>query len=165
MSSNSRVIFRLAFGVLAILPQVAIAQSPSKDSRDNTWAVLDVVATINSAIDESSDGPVLRERTVRRLAECALAYGGLSTLTSNADAKKNYVQAQLATSDVEALIGKPLEKAVRLGLEETAQKSVALLLRGVKSQGDKQIGPLIKNCRALNNVTEIKNALQELPPR
>jgi hypothetical protein len=165
MSSNPKVIFRLVFCALvvsSISPRFASAQN---SERDSTWAVLDVVATINNAIEASDDALNLRARAVRRLAECSLAYGGLSTLTSRPETKKSYVDAQLATSQVEAAIGKPLQKDARLELEEAARRSVALMLRSVKTQGEKEIGPLIKSCKALNNAAEVKRALQELPPR
>ena len=164
MSRRPRMFLLLVFGVLSALlisPRLASAQIADRDA---TWAVLDVVATLNSAIDESKDGAELREKAVRRLAECSLMYGGLSTLTSNAEARKNYVEAQIATSEVEATIAKPLKKEKRLELEQAARVSVATKLRAMKAQTDKEVGPLLKNCKALNDVREIKNALQDLPP-
>jgi len=165
MSDNPKVILLLAFGLISALPispRFAYAQSADRDS---TWAVLDVTAAINSAIEESKEGVELREKVVRRISECSLMYGGLSTLASNAEAKKNYVQAQTATMEVESTIAKPLQSEKRLELEEAAQKSVAMMLRAMKAHGDKEVGPLLKSCKALNNLKEIKNALRELPPR
>lgn len=162
MSESRRVIFLLVFGVLSALPispRVAYTQSTGGDSM---WAVLDVTATINSAIEESKDGVKLRERVVRRFSECSLIYGGLSTLASNADAKKNYVQAQAATMEVESTISKPLQSVRRLEIEEAARKSVAMMLRAINVQGNKEVGPLLRNCKALNDLKEIKNALREL---
>jgi hypothetical protein len=163
MSDSSRVILLLVFGVilaLPISPRVAYAQSPGGDS---TWAVLDVTAVINTAIEESKEGDELREKVVRRFSECSLMYGGLSTLASNVEAKKNYVQAQLATMEVEATIAKQLQsEKKRLELEEAARASVAMVLRSIKAQGNKEVGPLLKNCKALNDLKEIKNALREL---
>ena len=92
-------------------------------------------------------------------------YGGLSTLTSNAEAKKNYVQSQIATMEVESTIAKPLQSGKRLELEEEARKSVAVMLRAINVQGEKEVGPLLKNCKALNDLKEIKNALRELSPQ
>jgi hypothetical protein len=158
------MILLLALGALSALlisPRFASAQIADRDA---TWAVMDVVTTINSAIDENKDSPDLREKAVRRLAECSLMYGGLSTLTSNAETKKNYVEAQIATGAVEATIAKPLNKDKRLELEKAAYESTAIKLRGLKVQGDKEVGPFLKNCKALNDVREIKNALRELPP-
>jgi hypothetical protein len=151
-------VFCLLLAVL-ISPRFAYAQSPGTDS---TWTVLDVIAAINTAIEENRDGVELREKVVRRFSECSLMYGGLSTLASNAEAKKNYVQAQAATMEVEWTIGKPLQTEKRLELEEAARKSVAMMLRGMKVQGEKEVGPLVKNCKALNDLKEIKNALREL---
>src|ERR1700686_5175916 len=120
MSDSPRVILMLVFGVISSLisalpisSRFAYAQSAGKDS---TWAVLDVIAAINGAIEESKEGVELREKVVRRFSECSLLYGGLSTLASNADAKKNYVQAQVATMEVEWTIGKPLQTEKRLEL-------------------------------------------------
>jgi hypothetical protein len=152
----------LLAGHLLISPRFAYAQSIGRDS---TWAVLDVTAAINSAIEESKEGVELRERAVRRFSECSLMYGGLSTLTSNAEARKNYVQAQAATMEVESTIAKPLQSAKRLELEGAARTSVALMLRAIKVQGDKEVGPLLRNCKALNDLREIKNALRELSPQ
>jgi hypothetical protein len=164
MRDNLGVILLLVFGAISALPispRLAYAQSTERDS---TWAVLDVTAAINNAIEESN-GVELRERVVRRFAECSLVYGGLSTLTSNADARKNYVQAQIATMEVEATIAKPLQSQKRLEIEGAARTSVALMLRAIKLQGDKEVGPLLKSCKALNDLREIKNALRELSPQ
>jgi len=163
MSDSPRVILLLVVGVISavlISPRFACAQSAGTDP---TWTVLDVTAAINRAIEESKDGVELREKVVRRFSECSLMYGGLSTLASNAEAKKNYVQAQAATMEVEWTIGKPLQTEKRLEIEEAARKSVAMMLRAMKVQGNnKEVGPLLKDCKALNDLKEIKNALREL---
>jgi hypothetical protein len=166
MSDSPKMILLLVFGAISawsISPRFAHAQ-PADTDRDATWAVLDVTRAINGAIEESDDGLELRQRVVRRISECSLMYGGLSTLTSNVETRKNYVQAQTATMEVEATIAKPLQSQKRLELEEAARYSVALKLRAIKAQGgDKEVGSLLKNCKALNDLKEIKKALQELP--
>ena len=165
MSDNPKVILLLAFGVVSALPispRFAYAQSTGGDS---TWTVLDVTAAINGAIEESKEGVELREKVVLRFSECSLMYGGLSTLASNAEAKKNYVQAQTATMEIESAIAKPLQSEKRLELEGAARRSVAMMLRAMKAQGDKEVGPLLRNCKALNDLKEIKNALRELSPQ
>jgi hypothetical protein len=161
MSDSPRLTVLLVFGVsvLLISPHSAYAQSTGGDT---TWAALDVTAAINNAIEERKDVVDLREKAVRRFSECSLLYGGLATLTTNADVKKNYVTAQLATMEIESTIAKPLQSEKRIELEETARKTVALLLRTVKAQGDKEVGPLVKKCKAINDLKEIKNAVQEL---
>jgi len=162
MSDSPRVILLLVFGVLSALlisPRFAYTQSTGGDS---TWAVLDVTAAINSAIEESKEGVELREKVVHRFSECSLMYGGLSTLASNAEAKRNYAQAQTATMEVESTIAKPLQTEKRLEIEEAARKSVAMMLRAMNVQGDKEVGPLLRNCKALNDLKEIKNALRKL---
>ena len=63
---------------------------------------------------------------------------------------------------IEATIAKPLQSEKRLELEGAARKSVATMLRAMKAQGDKEVRPLLRNCKALNDVKEIKNALQEI---
>jgi hypothetical protein len=50
----------------------------------------------------------------------------------------------------------------RLEIEEAARKSVAMMLRAINVQGNKEVGPLLRNCKALNDLKEIKNALREL---
>ena len=165
MSDSLRVILLLVFGVISALPispRFAYAQSTGGDS---TWTVLDVTAAINGAIEESKEGVELRETVVLRFSECSLMYGGLSTLASNAEAKKNYVQAQTATMEIESAIAKPLQSEKRLELEGAARRSVAMMLRAMKAQGDKEVGPLLRNCKALNDLKEIKNALRELSPQ
>jgi hypothetical protein len=172
MSDSPRVILLLAFGVISALisalpisPRFAYAQSTGRDS---LWAVLDVTTAINSAIEDSKEGVELREKVVRRFSECSLMYGGLSTLTSNAEAKKNYAQSQIATMEIESAISKPLQSGKRLEIEEAARKSVATMLRAINVQGYKdvqgykEVGALLRNCKALNDLKEIKNALREL---
>jgi hypothetical protein len=161
MSDSPKFTIVLVFSVLSfalISPHSGYAQSTG----DTTWAALDVTRAINSAIEERKDVVDLREKAVRRFSECSLLYGGLSTLTTNADAKKNYVAAQLATMEIESTLAKPLQSEKRLELEEAARRSVALLLRTVKAQGDKEVGPLVKKCKAINDLKEIKSAVQEL---
>lgn len=163
MSDCPRVILLLVVGVLSALsisPRLAHAQSTRGDT---TWAALDITAALNNAIEESKGDVELREKLVRRLSECSLMYGGLSTLTSNVEAKKSYVQAQEATMEVETALAKPLKSEKRLELEESARRSVALMLRTVKAQGDKEVKPLLKNCKALNDLNEIQTGLRELP--
>jgi hypothetical protein len=165
MSDSPRVILLLVFGVLSALPispRPSYAQSTGADS---TWTILDVTAAVNGAIVESKEGVELREKVVRRFSECSLMYGGLSKLASNAEAKKNYVQAQLATMEIESTIAGPLQSEKRLEIEEAARRSVAMLLRAMNAQGDKEVGPLLRNCKALNDLKEIKNALRELSLR
>src|SRR3984957_17902291 len=165
MSDSPRLILLLIFGIISALPispHFAYAQSTGGD---NMWAVLDVTAAINSAIEESKEGVELREKVVRRFSECSLMYGGLSTLTSNAETKKSYFQAQTATMEVESAIAKPLQTEKRVELEEAARASVAMILHAMNVQGHKEVGPLLKNCKALNELKEIKNALRELSPQ
>lgn len=152
--------------VVGVLSALLISPRPAQAQPvrgETTWAALDITAALNNAIEESNEGVALREKLVRRFSECSLMYGGLSTLTSNAEARKSYIQAQEATMEVESAIAKPLPSAKRLELEESARRSVALMLRTVKAQGDKEVGPLLKNCKALNELNEIKNGLRELP--
>jgi hypothetical protein len=144
---------------LLVSPRFAYAQSTSEYS---AWAILDLTAAINSAIEQSTEGVELRQKVVRRFSECSLMYGGLATLASDAEAKKNFVQAQLATMDIEAAIAAPLENEKRLELEQDARYSVAMKLRPLKVKSDKEVMPLFRSCNALNNTKEIKNALQEL---
>jgi hypothetical protein len=153
------VVFLLA-GCWLISPRLAQAQFPEGE---NKWAVIDVTNAINRAIDESNAGAELREKLVSRFAECSLIYGGLSTLSTNADSKKNYVQAQLATMEIESTISKPLQNEKRVELEEAALKSVQVVMRALKLKNDnKDAGLLLKSCKSLNDVREINNAVREI---
>lgn len=150
----------LLAGCLLMSPRAAHAQFPEGE---NKWTVIDVTNVINRAIDESNAGMELREKLVRRFSECSLMYGGLSTLATNADAKKNYVQAQLATMEIESTVAKPLPAEKRVEIEEAALKSVGVMLRAVKAKNDnKEVGPLLKSCKSLNDMREINNAVQEI---
>ena len=146
-------------GCLLISPRPAHAQFPEGE---NKWTVIDVTNAINRAIDESNTGAELREKLVSRFSECSLMYGGLSTLTSNADAKKNYVQAQLATMEIESTIAKPLQNDKRLELEQAALKSVGVRLRALKAHDDKDLAPFLKSCKSFNDMREINNAVREI---
>jgi hypothetical protein len=149
----------LLAGSLMISPRLTHAQLAEGE---NKWVLLDITAAINIAIGESKEGVELREKVVRRFSECSLMYGGLATLASNVEAKKSYVQAQLATMEIESRIGGPLQPEKRLEIEEAARTSVAMKLRTVKAQGDKEVAPLLKSCKSFNDVKEVNNALQEL---
>jgi hypothetical protein len=149
----------LLAGCLLASPHLAYAQFPQGE---NKWAVIDVTNAINRILDGGPGSTELREKLVRRFSECSLVYGGLSTLASNADAKKNYVQAQLATMEIESTISKPLQNEKRVEIEEAALKSVGVVLRALKAHDDKEVGPLLKSCKSLNDVREINNAVQEI---
>ena len=147
-------------------PATGVQSAPADNPRaDNVFAVMDITNALNREIEESNQGAELREKLVLRISECSLMYGGLSTLTTNAETRKSYVKAQYATMDVEGNIAKPLTKEKRLELEVAAQRSVATKLRTVKAEGSKEVAPLLKNCKALNDVGEIKNGLRELSAR
>jgi hypothetical protein len=162
MSGSRSATLLMVFGVLSAMPGVprlAHAQSPSGDS---LWTVLDVMRAINATIEESSQGAEMREKAVRRFSECSLMYGGLSTMTTNAETKKNYITAQQATAEIEFQLSKPLQQEKRLELETAARQSVALMLRTVKAEGSKEVAPLLKSCKALNDSKEVRGALQAL---
>jgi hypothetical protein len=162
MSGSRSAILLLVFGVLSAmpaLPRLAHAQSASGDS---LWTVLDVMRAINTTIEESGAADQMREKAVRRFSECSLVYGGLSTMTSNAETKKNYAEAQHATAEIEYQLSKPLRQEKRLELETAARQSVATMLRTVKAEGAKEVAPLLKSCKALNDSREVRGALQAL---
>ncbi|SHN75440.1 hypothetical protein [Bradyrhizobium erythrophlei] len=162
MSGSRSAILLMVFGVLLttpVLPRLAHAQSVAGDS---LWTVLDVTNAINATIEESKEGVEMREKAVRRFSECSLMYGGLSTMTSNTETRKNYVTAQQATAEIEFQLAKPLQQEKRLELETAARQSVAMMLRTVKAEGTKEIAPLLKSCKALNDSREVRGALQAL---
>jgi len=147
--------------ILAVLisPQFAYAQLTDDGSR---WAVIDVTSAINRAIEQSKGGVELREKVVRRFSECSLMYGALFRLASHAEAKKNYLQSQLSTMEVQSTIGQPLQLEKYKEIEDVAKKSVAKMLDVLKRRGEKELGPFLRNCKSLNELKEINNALREL---
>ena len=161
MSDSPRVSLLALFGLLlAVLvsPRFAGAEPINGES---IFAVMDVISAVNHAIAESKSGVDLREKAVRRFAECSLMYGGVSRKASTEDAKKNYVQAQLATMEIETAIAQPLEVKRKLEIETAAQRSVILTLDLARTQGDKELVPFLKGCKSLNDVKEITNVLRE----
>ena len=162
MSGSRSTILLLVFGVLSALPAVPRLAHAQSTSGDSLWTVLDVMRAINATIGESSAADQMREKAVRRFSECSLMYGGLSTMTSNAETKKNYIEAQRATAEIEFQLAKPLQQDKRLELETAARQSVAMMLRTVKAEGTKEIAPLLKSCKALNDSRETRGALQAL---
>ena len=162
MSDNPRVSLLPVLGLLLavlISPRLAYAQI---DPGTDTWAVLDVSAALNRAIEESNGGVALREKVVPRSAECSLTYGALVKLASNAEIKKSYIRAETSTMEVESAVAKPLTQGKRLQLEEVALKSVTMMVDLVKKQGDKELVAFLKKCKSLNDPNEIKRAVQEL---
>jgi hypothetical protein len=162
ISNRQRTFLLLVFGALSAMPISPRAASAQSTGGDSMWAVLDLTRAINAAIDESKESVELREKAVRRFSECSLVYGGLSTMTANAESKKNYVEAQRATAEIEFQIAKPLQAAKRLELEEAGRQTVAVMLRTVKSEGNKEVAPLVKSCKALNDPREVRTALHQL---
>ena len=147
--------------ILAVMisPRVAYAQLANGDS---TWAVVDVISAIDSAIEKSKGGVELREKVVRRFSECSLMYGALFKLASNTEAKKNYFHAQEATLEVQSTIAQPLQLERYKEIEEGAKKSVAKMLDVIKKNGEKELAPFFKSCKSLNELKEVNAALRQL---
>lgn len=148
----------LLAGCLLISPRATYAQF---NDNNNKWDVLDVTTAINRAIDEDKANPDLREKVVRRLAECSLAYGTLSRLTSTEDAKKSYRQAQQATMDVQAHVAEKLELEKYKQVIQAAQRLTSDMLFDVRGH-EKELAALVKNCKSLNEAREVDTAVREL---
>ena len=149
----------LLAGYLLISAHSAHAQAADGDSK---WTVIDVTSAINRAIGESKAGAELREKVVRRFSECSLMYGALFRLASNAEAKKNYFQAQEATMEVQSIIAQPLQLERSREIEDAAKKSVAKLLDDLKKNDQKELAPFLRSCKSLNELKEVNKALREL---
>ena len=162
MYGSRSAIWLMVFGLLSAMPVSPRPVHAQASTGDSLWTVLDVMRVINATIAESGESDTMREKAVRRFSECSLAYGGLSTMTSNPETKKNYIEAQRATAEIEFQLAKPLQQQKRLELETAGRQAVALMLRTVKAEGAKEIAPLLKSCKALNDSREAKGALQAL---
>jgi len=64
--------------------------------------------------------------------------------------------------EIESTVAKPLQTEKRVEIEEAALKSVGVALRALKAHDDKEVGPLLKSCKSLNDVREINNAVREI---
>jgi hypothetical protein len=162
MLDSLRVRLLPVFGlILAVLisPRLAYAQLTDSGS---TWAVIDVTSAINRAIEESKAGVELREKVVRRFSECSLMYGALFRLASNAEARKNYFQAEAATMEVQSMIAQQLQFERYREIEDVAKKSVAKMLDVLKRHGEKELVPFLRKCKSFNELKEINNAVREL---
>jgi hypothetical protein len=144
---------------LLISPRSAHAQFADGEKK---WAVLDVAAAINRAIDESKGGVELREKVVRRFSECALVYGALSKLAMDPQARKSYIEAQLLIVDAQATIAEPLKVERFREIMAAAKPAVGRMVGDLNRHDDKELAPFLKSCKSLNEVNEINNAVREL---
>jgi len=161
MSDSPRVSLLPVFGLLLavlISPRFAYAQLADEDR----WAVIDVTAAINRAMEESKGGVELREKVVRRLSECSLMYGALFKLATKTETRKSYFQAQLSTLEVESSIAQPLPSDRYNQVIDAAKKSVAKMSDDLKGHREKELVPFLRSCKSLNDVKEIKDALRQL---
>src|SRR5579863_9677366 len=161
MSDSPRVSLLPVFGLLLavlISPRFAYAQLADEDR----WAVIDVTAAINRAMEESKGGVELREKVVRRLSECSLMYGALFKLATKAETRKSYFQAQLSTLEVESTIAQPLPSDRYNQVIDAAKKSVAKMSDDLKGHREKELVPFLRSCKSLNDGKEIKDALRQL---
>jgi hypothetical protein len=148
----------LIVGCLLISPRGADAQF---NDNANKWDVLDVINAINRAIDKDGASPDLREKVVRRLAECSLAYGTLSRLTTTESAKKGYRQAQQATMDVQTQVAEKMDLERYKQVIQAAQRQTSDMLFDIKGH-EKELAALVKNCKSLNEARDVDNAVREL---
>jgi len=162
MSDRPRVsLLPLCGLLLAALISQRLAAAQLNDG-DRRWAVIDVASAINRAIEENKRGVELREKVVRRFSECSLMYGALFKLASSSEAKKSYFQAQEATLEVQSIVAQPLPLERYKEIEDVAKGSVTKMLDALKRHDEKELAPFLRNCKSLNELKEINNALREL---
>ena len=86
----------------------------------------------------------------------------LLRLASNAEAKKNYYLAQESTLEVQSAIAQPLRSERQREIEDAAKKTAAKMLDELKKHDQKELAPFLRDCKSLNDVKEINNALRKL---
>jgi hypothetical protein len=64
--------------------------------------------------------------------------------------------------EVQSMIAQPLQLERYREIEDVAKKSVAKMLDALKGHNQKELAPFLRNCKSLNELKEVNNALREL---
>jgi hypothetical protein len=122
-------------------------------------AVTTLTSEINSAIQKQHDFPYLRDKVVRRVAECAFLFKALANASPEPDLKNNFLEVSRVSQEVAILIAAALPTERYNTIISDAHYSITQIS---KRDYRRQVGFLQRSCKSLNEINEIDQAVQEL---
>ena len=116
-------------------------------------------AEINRAIDKNPKKLELREKVIRRIAECAFIYGVMSKNMPEADIKKHFRDAADINLDILALISSGISMDRYKEILDVAGQTIADM---AKRNDKKETFNLLRSCKAFSEPNELADAMYEL---
>jgi hypothetical protein len=145
-----------AVGYLVFITSGSCAQLLPQERRD---VVAALASEINSAIQKQHDFPYLRDKVVRRVAECAFLFKALADASPEPELKNNFAEVSRLSQEVAILIAEELPAERYKAIVSDARYSITQLS---KRDYRRQVGFLKRSCKSLNEINEIDQAVQEL---
>lgn len=145
-----------SFGLFLFIGTVSGAQlTPQEKQR----VVAALTNEINKAIQKYQSVPDIRDRVVRRMAECAFLLGTMGKSSPDPELKVTLADVSGVSLEVAVYLAKAMEMEHYKALVNAAGDSIALMS---KRQDRKELSLLMRNCKSFNEVGEIDQAVQEL---
>jgi hypothetical protein len=145
-----------AVGYLVFITSGSSAQLSPQERQD---VVTTLASEINGAIQKQHDFPYLRDKVVRRVAECAFLFKALANASPEPDLKNNLAEVSRVSQEVAILIAAALPAERYKTIISDAHYSIDQIS---KRENRRQVGFLQRSCKSLNEIDRIDQAVQEL---
>jgi hypothetical protein len=145
-----------AVGCLVFITSGSSAQLSPQERRD---VVATLASEINRAIQKQDDFPYLRDKVVRRVAECAFLFKALANASPEPELKNNFLEVSRVSQEVTIFIAEALPAERYKTIISDAHYSTTQIS---KRDYRRQVGFLQRSCMSLNEVNEIDQAVREL---
>jgi hypothetical protein len=145
-----------AVGCLVFITSGSSAQLSPQERRD---VVATLASEINRAIQKQDDFPYLRDKVVRRVAECAFLFKALANASPEPELKNNFLEVSRVSQEVAILIAAEIPMGRYNAIISDARYSITQI-----SNRDyrRQVGFLQRSCKSLNEMNGIEQAVQAL---
>jgi len=139
-----------------------IVATPSKadlSKQEKHEAATALAAEINRAISRHQTPMDLRDRVMHRVSECNFVHNLASRNASDLDTRRRSADVHDISLEVLILLFSGINMDRYKAIVDSSGDSVVQIF---KRQDEKQLRLLLRNCRSLNDMKEIEDAVQEL---
>ena len=141
------------------LASITSPSSAQLTSQERQQVVTTLTSEINSSIQKQVSFPYLRDKVVRRVAECAFLFRTLADASPDPEVKKSLAGASELSQEVAVLIAAAIPTDRYKAIIDDAHYSIVQLS---KHHYRRELSFLLRSCKSFNDVKEIDQAVQEL---
>jgi hypothetical protein len=154
---QSKLYYGLITGITAasFFSSIAFSQLSKQDKRGISEHL---VATINRGINKYQSKASLREKVVRRMAECAFIYRTLSKEVEG-ETKIQFLDAGEISHEVLALVSDQVDMDRYKAIVSSAMSGMVEMS---KRQNKRELFLLLRSCKSFHDPSEVDSAIREL---